>query len=405
MQHASGDSRRDTGATTPCMLSANRGVCPGQRATSGFVVPAPYDRVVHTLIDLFAGCGGMTSGFVAEGFEPLLAVEFDLSAAATYAANFGEDHTLWRDIATVRSREIPKARVVIGGPPCQGFSNLGSKDVNDPRNQLWREYLRVVRTADPEVFVIENVDRFMRSQEFELLLAEADHGSLSRYELSYGHLNAADFGVGQRRKRTIVIGSRIGKIELPKATHARVPGDDLSSWVTTRERIKSVPEVPASTALPQSSIEFFGEVVPGTFKGLDIHLGRTPTKLSLERYDHVPPGGGRFDLPEHLLPRCWRDKPSGTTDVMGRMRWDMPSHTIRTEFFKPEKGAYLHPQWDAGGKHRVNRPITHYEAALLQDFPEEFLWCGSKIQIAKQIGNAVPVGLAQAIARHVASHL
>lgn len=360
---------------------------------------------VRTLIDLFAGCGGMTSGFVAEDFEPLLAVEFDLHAAATYAANFGEDHTIWRDIASVRSREIPKAQVVIGGPPCQGFSNLGSKDVNDPRNQLWREYLRVVRAADPEVFVIENVDRFMKSAEFQLLLAEADHGTLKRYELSYGHLNAADFGVGQRRKRTIVIGSRVGKIELPEATHARQPSDGVASWVTTRERIGTVPEATTSTALPQSTIEIFGEEIPGTFKGLDIHLGRTPTKLSLQRYDHVPPGGGRFDVPEHLLPRCWRDKPSGTTDVMGRMRWDMPSHTIRTEFFKPEKGAYLHPQWDARGKHRVNRPITHYEAALLQDFPEDFLWCGTKIQIAKQIGNAVPVGLARAIARHIDEHL
>lgn len=172
------------------------------------------------MIDLFAGCGGMTSGFSSEGFSPKLAIEFDLHAASTYAANFGEDHTLYRDIATVKAREIPKADVVIGGPPCQGFSNLGSKDINDPRNQLWREYLRVVKTANPKVFVIENVDRFMRSDEFQLLLAETDGGSLKNYQLSFGHLNAADFGVAQRRKRTIVIGSRIGKIELPAATHA-----------------------------------------------------------------------------------------------------------------------------------------------------------------------------------------
>ncbi|ULE35498.1 DNA cytosine methyltransferase [Mycobacterium sp. IDR2000157661] len=86
-------------------------------------------------------------------------------------------------------------------------------------------------------------------------------------------------------------------------------------------------------------------------------------------------------------------------------QWSKPSHTIRTEFFKPEKGAYLHPQWDAAGKHRVNRPITHLEASLLQDFPEDYLWCGPKIEIARQIGNAVPTGLAKAIARHIADHL
>lgn len=358
------------------------------------------------MIDLFAGCGGMTCGFVAEGFTPTLAVEWDLHAAATYAANHGEGHTLWRDIGTVRALEIPKSDIVIGGPPCQGFSNLGSKDVNDPRNKLWREYLRVVRLADPQVFVIENVDRFMRTPEFDLLLAEADHGSLSRYHLAFGHLNAADFGVAQRRIRTIVIGSRIGPIDLPQPTHARNPATRrLKKWVGTRKRIGRTPATPTSKHLPDSTVEFFGERVPGVFKGLEIHLGRTPTALSLQRYDHVPPGGGRFDVPDHLLPRCWREKTTGTTDVMGRMRWSMPSHTIRTEFFKPEKGAYLHPQWDEAGRHRVNRPITHYEAALLQDFSENYLWCGSKIEIAKQIGNAVPAGLARAIAAHIAPHL
>jgi DNA (cytosine-5)-methyltransferase 1 len=361
---------------------------------------------VPTMIDLFAGCGGMTSGFAAMKFTPALAIEWDLHAAATYAANFGEDHMLWRDIATVKSSQIPKADVVIGGPPCQGFSNLGSKDVNDPRNQLWREYLRVVKAANPKVFIIENVDRFVKSPEFELLVAEVDHGSLARYELRAGHLNAADFGVGQRRIRTIVIGSRIGPIELPEATHARKPTPGKTKpWVTTRRRIGKVPEVPTSTQLPSSTVEFFGERIPGIFKGLDIHLGRMPTLLSRQRYDHVPPGGGRFDVPDHLLPRCWREKPTGTTDVMGRMRWSMPSHTIRTEFFKPEKGAYLHPQWDEEGLHRVNRPITHYEAAQLQDFPNKYLWCGSKIQIAKQIGNAVPVALAKALATHINQYL
>jgi DNA (cytosine-5)-methyltransferase 1 len=366
----------------------------------------PYDEPVPSVIDLFAGCGGMTSGFVAAGFEPSLAIESNLHAAATYAANFGEDHTLWQDISTVTPSEVPKADVVIGGPPCQGFSNLGAKNVNDPRNKLWREYLRVVRLARPKVFVIENVDRFMRTPEFELLRDEAAGGSLSGYRLSFGHLNAADFGVAQRRVRTIVIGSRIGAIPLPQPTHGRTPTlDGVEQWIGTRERISHTPEAPTSTDLPESTVELFSETVPGVFKGLELHLGRNPTAISLQRYDHIPPGGGRFDLPDHLLSRCWREKRTGTTDVMGRMRWEQPAHTIRTEFFKPEKGAYLHPQWDKAGRRRVNRPITHFEAALLQDFPEDYLWCGSKVQIARQIGNAVPLGLAKALAFHLREHL
>lgn len=359
-----------------------------------------------SLIDLFAGCGGMTAGFVREGYDPVMAVEWNLHAAATYAVNYGEDHIRWGDIADVPTDEIPAADVVIGGPPCQGFSNLGSKDVDDPRNRLWRQYLRFVQAVRPQVFVIENVDRFRSSSEFALLKEEEHGGSLDEYELSDGVLLAADYGVPQRRNRTIVIGSRIGKIELPPATHGRLASDTQQPWRTVRDAISGLPEKPESTSLPDSMIEVFGETIPGIFKGIDLHFGRKPMERSLLRYDCVPPGGGRFDLPDELLPRCWREKPTGTTDVMGRMRWDQPSLTVRTEFFKPEKGQYLHPQWEAAApSQRVNRVITHLEAARLQDFPTDYLWCGSKIEIAKQIGNAVPGGLAAAIARHIRKRL
>jgi DNA (cytosine-5)-methyltransferase 1 len=362
-----------------------------------------------TVIDLFAGCGGMTAGFVRQGFRPVLSVEWNLHAAATYAANFGESHTVWGDIAELPDGKIPRADVVIGGPPCQGFSNLGSKDVHDPRNKLWQQYLRVVQRARPKIFVIENVDRFRSSAEFALLTAETQGGMIAGYTLTHGLLLAADYGVAQRRMRTIVIGSRVGPVELPVPTHSRNAVDGLLPWRTVRDRISDeqrFPRRPRTTDLPSSTAEFFGRPVPGVFKSRELHFGRRPRELSLLRYDAVPPGGGRFDLPDELLPRCWRDKPSGTTDVMGRMRWDAPSLTIRTEFFKPEKGQYLHPQWDPRRPaRRVNRVITHSEAAALQDFDEDFVWCGSKVEIAKQIGNAVPVGLAEAVARRVRAAL
>ncbi|PXW31287.1 UNVERIFIED_CONTAM: DNA (cytosine-5)-methyltransferase 1 [Williamsia faeni] len=346
----------------------------------------------------------MTVGFQDEGFESVLAVEWDKYAAATYAANFGEGHVIAGDITDVPNRAIPRADVIIGGPPCQGFSNLGLKSLEDPRNQLWRQYVRFVQTAKPKVFVVENVDRFHASPEFQMLQAEADHGALKQYDIRSHVLNAADYGVPQRRRRTIVIGSRVGPIDLPSPTHAKNPAPDsgLLPWRTVRDAIYGLPERPESTDLPDSVTEFFGDAMPGIFKGLDIHIKRTPTERSLARYDHVPPGGGRFDVPVDLLPDCWRNKPTGTTDVMGRMRWDAPSLTIRTEFFKPEKGAYLHPQWEKRARsRRVNRVITHYEASLLQDFPDDFLWVGPKIQIARQIGNAVPSGLARAIAKTI----
>jgi len=175
------------------------------------------------MIDLFAGCGGMTSGFLSTGaYRSEMAVEFDLPAAATYAANFGEAHTWWEDIERIPDDAIPSVDLVIGGPPCQGFSNLGTRDVNDPRNKLWKQYIRFVQHARPKVFVIENVDRFLSSAEFALLQDEvAEGGMLEGYELTAGHLLAADFGVPQRRKRTIAIGSRIGPTPLPTPTHGR----------------------------------------------------------------------------------------------------------------------------------------------------------------------------------------
>jgi DNA (cytosine-5)-methyltransferase 1 len=349
----------------------------------------------------------MTAGFVAKGFRPVLAVEWDLPAAATYAANFGVEHVRRIDIAALPSSEVVRADVVVGGFPCQGFSNLGTKDANDPRNALWREYLRLVVATDPQVFVIENVDRFMKSCEFELLMDQFQTGALKRWKhVDVDVLNAADYGVPQRRRRTILIASRVGPISLPGATHSKDGGGGRKPWRTVRDAIGNVPRVPGTTELPDSHEEYFGHRVPGIFKSSEIHVARRPRAMSLERYDHIPPGGGRFDLPDHLLPRCWAEKSTGTTDVMGRMRWDAPSLTIRTEFFKPEKGQYLHPQWDADDPdNRVNRPITHREAALIQTFPRDFLWCGSKSDIAKQIGNAVPADLASAIAQTVMDRL
>ena len=359
-----------------------------------------------SMIDLFAGCGGMTVGFHNEGFRPILAVEWDRAAASTYAANFGKEHTHCRDIETFEDDEIPPADVIIGGPPCQGFSNLGSKSVDDPRNKLWKQYLRFVTIARPQVFVIENVERFSRTSEFQLLLEEAEHGILKDYDLTHKVLLAADYGVPQRRPRTIVIGSRVGEIPLPEPTHAKVPTAKRKPWRTVRDAIGWVDWYPTTTELPEKHTTYFEQSIRGEFRGTEIHFGRQPTPMSLERYDHVPPGGGRFDLPDHLLSRCWREKKTGTTDVMGRMRWDAPSLTIRTEFFKPEKGQYLHPQWEPDRPdRRVNRVITHYEASLLQDFPKDYQWCGSKTEIAKQIGNAVPSGLAAAIAKQLKGRL
>lgn len=351
------------------------------------------------LIDVFAGCGGLTEGFVKAGFEPVMAVEFNRHAAATYEANFGP-HVRCEDISGIPSEEFPEADVVVGGPPCQGFSNLGTKDPDDHRNHLWAEYVRVVEAVQPKVFVLENVPRFLKSDQFRLLEEAVDGGPLEGYRLAPRVVNAADFGVPQRRVRAIVIGSRLGEPMFPDPTH----GEETSqSWVGLGQAFEGIPFEAGPSTLPE---RVDGGGVPGPFKAYELHLSRNPTQLSLERYDHIAPGGNRFDLPDELKPPCWLNKPSSTSDVMGRLEWDKPALTIRTEFWKPEKGRYLHPEWSHDEPDlRVNRSITHWEAARIQTFPDDFVWCGTKTEIARQIGNAVPPALAQAFATSIRSTL
>ena len=344
-----------------------------------------------SVVDLFAGCGGLTEGFQRAGFTPLYAVECNPHAAATYAVNFG-DHVDCCKIEDTVNGDYPSADVLVGGPPCQGFSNLGRHDADDPRNRLWTEYRRVVDIVRPKVFVLENVPQFLKSDQFRQLELEVKVGRIRGYEITYGLVNAADFGVPQRRIRAIVIGSRVGRASLPSPTRSGPDG-----WASLRDALAGIPFEPESSSLPRR-VSATG--VPGPFKASELHLRRHPTAKSLERYSLIPPGGNRFNLPDRLKPPCWLNKPTGTSDVMGRLKWDKPALTIRTEFWKPEKGRVLHPEWSPSDPTQcVNRSITHWEAARIQSFPDDFVWCGTRVEIARQIGNAVPPLLAEALAR------
>jgi DNA (cytosine-5)-methyltransferase 1 len=343
------------------------------------------------VMDLFAGCGGLTQGFAdSKRYTPVAAVEFDHQAAATYAQNFGS-HVYVGDIAEWVQSSMPAADVVVGGPPCQGFSALGKQDPADPRNLMWRHYVATLQRVRPAFFVLENVPQFLRSSEFAAFEAETRRGGvLAQYELEPFVLNSANYGVPQSRRRAVVIGRRreLDPVGPPPETTPLGLQEAFPSWLS--------PHV-SDTDLPASTIEFEGRTLPGAFKITDLHITRRPSDISRARFRAIPPGGNRTDLPDHLLTPCWRKHTSGSGDVMGRLSWDKPSVTIRTEFFKPEKGRYLHPD--------EHRPITHAEAAFIQGFPETFLWCGNKSSIARQIGNAVPPPLAKAIGGHIAQHL
>jgi len=244
--------------------------------------------------------------------------------------------------------------------------------------------------SDAKIFVMENVAELHRSDELDAIVARAE---LLGFSVRAGVLNAADYGAPQVRRRTIVVGWKRDLLHAPEFPPARTHASPttckalgLRPWRTVRDAI-------------------FGLGMPKGFEPTgkppyNLHFGRQPTEKSLKRYAVIPKGGNRFDLQKEapeLTPACWLKKKSGGTDLFGRLWWDRPSVTIRTEFFKPEKGRYLHPD--------ENRPITHREAARLMGFPDSFVFVGSKTEIARQIGNAVPPDLAGAIGNMVSNFL
>lgn len=345
------------------------------------------------LIDLFAGAGGMTQGFKStRRYETLVAVELDRFAAATFAQNHKAGRVYVGGIEDWLSEgPVPQADVIIGGPPCQGFSALGKQDVLDERNFLWCKYAETIIRAQPTYFVLENVRQFLTSPQFaELESWTLAGGPLADYELQPLLLNAADFGAYQARVRTIVIGRKRGLPEIPVPAVGPLKGEPLSvkhafEGLTNQRRI---PRRTAVIDFPDSWIKIDGVTMPGPFTTPELHVTRNYTQLSLDRFSKIPESGNRFNIPHELLAECWKKHKSGSGDVMGRLHWEKPSVTIRTEFFKPEKGRYLHPD------PTVHRAITHFEAARLQGFPDSYRWIGTKTAIARQIGNAVPVQLA-----------
>lgn len=347
----------------------------------------PMQSEKFRVIDLFSGAGGMTLGFTDErfcgGFECVLSVDNDAAAMRTHKRAYSSPGVVGNIEDWLQTNpEIPPADIVIGGPPCQGFSLLNKNRTGDGRRALWEPYMDVVSLCGATMFIMENVPELLRSDEFSEIEKRARSMG---FELIYDVVNAADYGAAQTRKRAIIIGwkpEHTGTPTFPVQTHSKtVQSTSLLPWRTVKDVIADLPDP-------------IGVQIRDCKPPLNLHFGRSPTDVSLARYRAVPPGGNRFDLQKNapeITPACWIRKTSGGTDLFGRLWWDRPSVTIRTEFFKPEKGRYLHPV-----KHR---PITHREAARIMGFPDDFPFEGSKTEIARQIGNAVPPPLAGAIAK------
>jgi DNA (cytosine-5)-methyltransferase 1 len=342
-----------------------------------------------TFADLFAGCGGGSMALQAAGFTPVAAVEIDEDAAGSYQDNLGLA-SITEDIRRVTGDRILRSAdlrpgeltLLVGCPPCQSFTILrrgirpSAKDRE--RNRLPDEYLRLVGELKPRHIAFENVPGLADGCWADRFTTLLDRLAAMGYRCVWDLMDAADYGVPQRRRRLVLIGSRVAEPFLPTATHG-APG--LEPHVTVRQAIGHLPP-----PLPLG--------VPGGPADDPLHRSRRHTDIAIARLRALREGQGRNDLPEHLQLACHRGH-KGHYDIYGRMWWDRPAPTLTSGCTNMTKGRFAHPEQD--------RAITVREAMLLQSFPPWATLRGGIESMSLQIGNAVPFLLAEHIGRTVRS--
>lgn len=338
----------------------------------------------YRIIDCFCGAGGLSLGFEKVGFDVVYAFDLDEAAIKTYKHNPQRHHgpAFVRDIYKVNRESIEKdlghtlgeIDVVIGGPPCQGFSVQRRGDDNDPRNNLVLEYIRMILDIKPRFFVMENVGGLLSPrgrpylEQLKLRCEEAG------YVIKRDKLTASDFGVPQSRKRVFIVGEKIDDGE----SHFSFPQGKGIPQKTVRDAIEDL-MYKDETAIPN-------------------HKADKLSPLNLERIKAIKAGEGRDSLPEHLQLNCQKINTTHRhLDTYGRMDWDKPSPTITARFDSFSRGRFGHPV--------LNRTITLREGARLQTFPDDFEFLGNKVEVARQIGNAVPPLLAEQVAEEIKSCL
>lgn len=343
------------------------------------------------MIDLFAGVGGLSLGFEMCGFETVIANEYDASIAEAYIKNRSNPQMIVEDIQNLPIKETfekyaGKVDVIVGGPPCQGFSQKGQrKSINDPRNFLFKYFVDVVEIVRPKYFVMENVPGLLTTEKGLFKKEIMTLFSALGYVVNADVLNASDYGVPQNRRRTVIIGKLNADkpVQMPKKHDKKVTIWEAISDLNYLNSGEGE-EIQDYSSPPQSEYQ---KLLRKGSKKLYSHVATNHSKIALERLAMIPPKGGKENLPkEHLTKSIY----SGTWT---RMDADDVSVTITTRFDTPSSGKFTHPYLD--------RAITVREAARIQSFPDTFHFFGTKTSQMKQVGNAVPPLLAKAIAEAI----
>lgn len=382
------------------------------------------------VVDLFCGSGGLSYGFQQAGFDVRVGVDLDAAACETFKANHKGAEAIVSDIRKVTADQLLEHTdgvfpdVVVGGPSCQGFSTVGPRDFNDPRNAQFREFVRLVRDLKPRCVLMENVVGLLLYKKGAVGRQVCELFGELGYRMEAKILLAADFGVPQLRRRVFFIGSREGEpIAFPRPTHCdpslwseyNLPFAEMSSigqkngvenlppHITVADAISDLPplgeldgdEVSAYEIDPQSTYQ---RLMRGRRKRLFNHVtsGQSPAERKMIRA--LKPGENWRALPKSILPKRFEKiRPYDASTLIMRMRWERPSYTITTKSAEVTSGAFIHPE--------QHRTISVREAARLQSYPDGFRFYGSQMEQRRQIGNSVPPLLARHLGNAVSSML
>ncbi len=362
------------------------------------------------VIDLFSGVGGLSYGFAHnDNFEIVAANEILPNMAKAYSLNHPNAKMYAEDIKEFNAQKIEddlginpsEIDIIVGGPPCQAYSTVGKRLIDDPRGKLFQEYYRVLKEFNPKLFLFENVKGLLSMQGGELLKTIISLFESLGYEVKYKLLNAADYGAPQLRERVVIIGSKLDKeFNYPEPTHydpnspLNLFKADLKPYLTLENAISDLPFIKSDeesfeyTSSPKNDFQkLMRKNAPE--KLMDHSSPKNNQKL-VKMMELLPDGGTPDDLPEQLRPT------SGFKNTYCRLWWERPSTTITRNLSTPSSSRCIHP--------KAPRPLTTREGARIQCFPDDYQFYGSRSDRNLQIGNAVPTFLSIALTNAILKH-
>lgn len=347
------------------------------------------------ILDLFSGAGGLSYGIgMSKEFNTVVAVDYNKPAIETFKFNHNNTYTILGDMTNVdiKNEIIHQSKklgvnMVIGGPPCQGFSNKGKNlGLNDERNFLFLEYIEIVKNISPKIFIIENVKPIITAANGYFINEIINKFSDLGYLVNYKIVNSEDFGVPQKRERAFIIGCKDFKFNFNTLYKYK------QKKVTVRDAISDLNFLESGEGAFEAEYKInylsdYQKTLRENCNKLFNHTATNHSEKAIEKLKMIPPEKGKEFLPKELLGK------QKFKTTWSRLEWDKVSPTIDTRFDTPSNGKNSHPV--------LNRAITPREAARLQSFPDKFVFIGNKTEICKQVGNAVPPMLANYIGKSI----